>query len=184
MGTSPRMRGKLFVPDTLSSFHRNIPAYAGKTDRHHGHLVELYGTSPRMRGKRDPHQRTPRTHGNIPAYAGKTRGVWGGVGLGWGTSPRMRGKPHEHARRPAKPGNIPVYAGKTQLPNLTAGLSEEHPRVCGENSERDIQDSGKAGTSPRMRGKRLLLGGVGSGEVNIPAYAGKTYSPSFSSELI
>ena len=178
------MRGK---PHHLFLVHQaagNIPAYAGKTSSQ-DFKSKTQTEHPRVCGENRSAPRTPRRAlRNIPAYAGKTRGVWGGVGLGWGTSPRMRGKPHEHARRPAKPGNIPVYAGKTQLPNLTAGLSEEHPRVCGENSERDIQDSGKAGTSPRMRGKRLLLGGVGSGEVNIPAYAGKTYSPSFSSELI
>ncbi len=71
-GTSPRMRGKLFVPDTLSSFHRNIPAYAGKTSSQ-DFKSKTQTEHPRVCGENRSAPRTPRRAlRNIPAYAGKT----------------------------------------------------------------------------------------------------------------
>ena len=72
LGTSPRMRGKLFGMCATSSKKRNIPAYAGKTQKifidpprieEHPRVcgenrvlncssMMVSGTSPRMRGKR------------------------------------------------------------------------------------------------------------------------------------
>ena len=91
-------------------------------------------------------------------------------------------------------GNIPAYAGKTQRCYCPIGLAAEHPRVCGENVDRDRGGVGGGehprvcgensstrrcprcglGTSPRMRGKppALVPGAVLCR--NIPAYAGKT----------
>ena len=91
-GTSPRMRGKLGFAFVLHFFHRNIPAYAGKTlsaaaifgaSKEHPRVcgenlngtlstLSLNGTSPRMRGKPGPLRGNPLTRRNIPAYAGKT----------------------------------------------------------------------------------------------------------------
>ena len=86
----------------------------------------------------------------------------------------MRGKPH---RRPCSSfywRNIPAYAGKTGCYGLWMTLASEHPRVCGENDFDLPTWRFPAGTSPRMRGKRVegftRISGVG----NIPAYAGKT----------
>ena len=112
IGTSPRMRGKQHQAFTGTLVHRNIPAYAGKTDHKLDSGPDTDGTSPRMRGK--PLISYPWIYAsrNIPAYAGKTfsspqrDGVatehprvcgenptaLNGHGKTSGTSPRMRGK--------------------------------------------------------------------------------------------
>ena len=91
-GTSPRMRGKRTLPVLRAKWHRNIPAYAGKTiipylgrvkNSEHPRVcgencllmrlfLSLGGTSPRMRGKLITLQLQPSQVRNIPAYAGKT----------------------------------------------------------------------------------------------------------------
>ena len=66
----------------------------------------------------------------------------------------MRGKPSGHSEKTTRAGNIPAYAGKT--PGSGCGCP------------------GGWGTSPRMRGKRLLNRPLPAPQGNIPAYAGKT----------
>ena len=147
-----------------------------------------------MRGK----QRYPRLgfgcRGNIPAYAGKT------FVKGWekqiaeehprvcgensggelapeavlGTSPRMRGKRRLNHRGGNNPRNIPAYAGKTKCLSPMRKSVWEHPRVCGENKVFKGLSLGKKGTSPRMRGKRIICSTGSRLARNIPAYAGKT----------
>ena len=94
-GSSPRMRGTLFLRIIGLRFGRIIPAYAGNTEarstpacpkwdhprvcgehQHDGKTVlVLQGSSPRMRGThRHDSAGTQRT-GIIPAYAGNTLSV-------------------------------------------------------------------------------------------------------------
>ena len=70
--------------------------------------------------------------------------------------------------------NIPAYAGKTEGATRFTLTDEEHPRVCGENMACSLVLGLIGGTSPRMRGKRGVTGGINVGCRNIPAYAGKT----------
>ena len=61
--------------------------------------------------------------------------------------------------------------------NLRINYNEtksEHPRVCGENFLADAVETFAPGTSPRMRGKHLLINTCKLNKRNIPAYAGKT----------
>ena len=88
----------------------------------------------------------------------------------------MRGKPGQTRRHGRPAGNIPAYAGKTRSLRLQSSTSEEHPRVCGENSADTALLHSPPGTSPRMRGKRLLNRPLPAPQGNIPAYAGKTTS--------
>ena len=152
-GTSPRMRGKPAEKVTVQELKRNIPAYAGKTR-----------TNPTVRQNSLEHPRVcgENHHSPVPSV------------LPPGTSPRMRGKRTGPRTITNHLRNIPAYAGKTTTWMAFPERSPEHPRVCGENSERDIQDSGKAGTSPRMRGKQQQTSPNGHCSGNIPAYAGKT----------
>ena len=132
-GTSPRMRGKLQPRKIRPLHHRNIPAYAGKTDNHASEACHTLGTSPRMRGKQSLFRNHRRTKRNIPAYAGKTvmslstNASWSehprvcgenpnktiGCKKATGTSPRMRGKLGGAAKCHDELRNIPAYAGKT-----------------------------------------------------------------------
>ena len=147
------MRGKreFLIPAQLGD--RNIPAYAGKTNRHRATLLQT-PEHPRVCGE------------NYPLVSTIT--------LALGTSPRMRGKLGVGARDVARARNIPAYAGKTHLRHLFPSHPTEHPRVCGETCKFANRLITETGTSPCMRGK--LTQGLPEGieERNIPAYAGKT----------
>ena len=95
-----------------------------------------------------------------------------------GTSPRMRGKRHNQPGVAGTVRNIPAYAGKTLATVGNKRGPQEHPRVCGENSPARMGFACTTGTSPRMRGKPLILIAPNSGTRNIPAYAGKTTATS------
>ena len=189
------MRGKLSNNAGYSLQNRNIPAYAGKTHQQTNTDLTRAGTFPRMRGKPPPTNCLNLRKRNIPAYAGKTL-KYGRYAAHipehprvcgenspphnhhrpeGGTSPRMRGKPMRNTSPNREERNIPAYAGKTRRRPVWLHVSEEHPRVCGENGDLGGVFSFGVGTSPRMRGKlrpavrwRLRPG-------NIPAYAGKTW---------
>ena len=134
-GTSPRMRGKLPLQWESFSGRRNIPAYAGKTTTARWRVV------------------WKKEH---PRVCGENVSIINLFANMQGTSPRMRGKPL--VRRGRSPGrrNIPAYAGKTIRQQRGHHLKKEHPRVCGENQRLSCPRLGRAGTSPRMRGKRSL----------------------------
>ena len=101
----------------------------------------------------------------------------------------MRGKPFPWGCPPLVWRNIPAYAGKTAESEIVSYAASEHPRVCGENRCSQAQFQTPRGTSPRMRGKRMLRNRRTSPRMrgkptqsmatmkqggNIPAYAGKT----------
>ena len=147
------MRGKLFLRLRFTLLERNIPAYAGKTAFCCTTESKL-SEHPRVCGENSPTLR-PR--------------------CGWiGTSPRMRGKRMWRLDSLLGPRNIPAYAGKTAACRLVPIAPAEHPRVCGENNDPGLPPVNQIGTSPRMRGKRALIGDVLRMARNIPAYAGKT----------
>ena len=106
------MRGKPGYGVFDGSDKRNIPAYAGKT-RPKVNDCPLWEEHPRVCGEN----------------RNQFRGAIGPVG----TSPRMRGKRIDLLSRGVEQRNIPAYAGKTCWEKYASQLSEEHPRVCGEN---------------------------------------------------
>ena len=147
------MRGKLVESGSTSWAIRNIPAYAGKTERLRGQCWGL-AEHPRVCGENSR----------------RSSAVFSSLG----TSPRMRGKLAFGVFGASEWRNIPAYAGKTAFWCPRRRLGREHPRVCGENLRRTNVIWPSLGTSPRMRGK--LLHDFEGGKVlrNIPAYAGKT----------
>ena len=153
MGTSPRMRGKLYQLVFMVRLRRNIPAYAGKTQAS-TLTTQLIAEHPRVCGENNA-----------------------GVNLSTadcGTSPRMRGKRESRERHHGHRRNIPAYAGKTPQGPIPVSNATEHPRVCGENSHHRTDSAPRRGTSPRMRGKPPSSSTSFSRIRNIPAYAGKT----------
>ena len=71
-------------------------------------------------------------------------------------------------------GLIPAHAGKTGLSSKTRSAAPAHPRSCGENAVRRATSTVCRGSSPLMRGKRLV-GTLFQERVGlIPAHAGKT----------
>ena len=91
-----------------------------------------------------------------------------------GSSPRVRGKPRGGARDPAAPGLIPARAGKTRTRATSPTAPWAHPRACGENSTNHPRPRSSRGSSPRVRGKRLVEFFGRDLARLIPARAGKT----------
>ena len=91
-----------------------------------------------------------------------------------GSSPRMRGTPLRASTQPAPHGIIPAYAGNTLEMSILILSKWDHPRVCGEHGW--ISPVGKyvSGSSPRMRGTRIVFDWTVYDPGIIPAYAGNT----------
>ena len=75
-----------------------------------------------------------------------------------GSSPRMRGTLAWHASAAMATGIIPAYAGNTYRRGSTGSPSGDHPRVCGEHPIVLLVRADPEGSSPRMRGTRLISG--------------------------
>ena len=91
-----------------------------------------------------------------------------------GSSPRMRGKLDVRTVEQFMERIIPAHAGQTRRPHRRTVHGTDHPRACGANHPIDSLNGIYAGSSPRMRGKRLC-GSLTPGLVRIiPAHAGQT----------
>ncbi len=132
----------------------------------------------------------------IPAHAGQTtifsfnsarwsdhpracgaNGVWGVFNIrGHGSSPRMRGKPAVIYPRLGARRIIPAHAGQTEKSHQKQWFAPDHPRACGANSASNEAAMTRFGSSPRMRGKRMVAGIWQTGRRIIPAHAGQTSS--------
>ena len=193
-GSSPRMRGTPYIAGCERADGGIIPAYAGNTARHGGSITPNPGSSPRMRGTRAVCDGESCRIRIIPAYAGNTGlvhvrhsgngdhprvcgehcGVCGAYFSCLGSSPRMRGTPGVDGQWRVAPGIIPAYAGNTCRTRSADSTSRDHPRVCGEHML-EIEAVGEIrGSSPRMRGTRVVADNYGLAVGIIPAYAGNT----------
>ena len=130
-GSSPRMRGTLDVRVCAVSLWGIIPAYAGNTT-----LARIFrealGDHPRVCGEHlwyCPHGQR---------YEG--------------SSPRMRGTLSLRSARKMRQGIIPAYAGNTISAASCICSSRDHPRVCGEHMNVNVDIDNATGSSPRMRG--------------------------------
>ena len=152
-GSSPRVRGKLEPVGAGHERFRIIPARAGQTSA-------AVGSGAR----RSDH---PRACGaNTDNDDGTIRVI--------GSSPRVRGK--RYRRICARPMRriIPARAGQTLQSLPAPSACADHPRACGANLAVHAGANVKAGSSPRVRGKRY---GEANGTVTmriIPARAGQT----------
>ena len=150
------MRGKVKPSSPLRSSLRIIPAGAGKS-----HL---------RAGRRGLHRDHPRGCGEKGVKARTAR-------LRAGSSPRVRGKDEIPPENRDDYGIIPAGAGKSLRAGLQAKDLQDHPRGCGEKYA--VQKSGVRmwGSSPRVRGKGLVLCACRRELGIIPAGAGKSARP-------
>ena len=153
VGSSPRMRGKLYFIDPTLCRAGLIPAHAGKTTRCFGSPIWV-GAHPRACGE------------NVNLLLMQSRPA--------GSSPRMRGKQLFSQPWLKVIGLIPAHAGKTFLTACKGRVKEAHPRACGENRRPRGAPTRGAGSSPRMRGKRIKWASAKAWARLIPAHAGKT----------
>ena len=110
-GSSPRVRGAVFQLSQFAGYVGIIPACAGSSVLD-GHVVTPKRDHPRVCGEQF----------SLRAFTSSEPG----------SSPRVRGA--EHSRRGLLHGRgiIPACAGSSGLLVLDFDVSEDHPRVCGE----------------------------------------------------
>ena len=86
----------------------------------------------------------------------------------------MRGTPYADGADLNQLGIIPAYAGNTQVAHVKSLALRDHPRVCGEHFSEQFERINKTGSSPRMRGTRMISSDFLTYLGIIPAYAGNT----------
>ena len=91
-----------------------------------------------------------------------------------GSSPRMRGTPSSPWACRSLAGLIPTYAGNTTHSGRAHHSAWAHPHVCGEHVSDKVEKFSQEGSSPRMRGTRMLFTEKIISTGLIPTYAGNT----------
>ena len=195
-GLIPAWAGKTLGRASAPSSEPAHPRVGGENAHGHGRRHRRRGSSPRGRGKPHGARLAPGVSGLIPAWAGKTcksnpyvLGVRahprvGGENLEGvvyvrqtlGSSQRGRGKPVSLHLEEGTGGLIPAWAGKTCCCVCALFAHRAHPRVGGENSPPTPARRRFSGSSPRGRGKLVILPFLIVSHRLIPAWAGKTYS--------
>ena len=95
-----------------------------------------------------------------------------------GSPPRVRGKDAETPATPIATGITPACAGKRPNRSSQAGITWDHPRVCGEKSAHLTPVAMNLGSPPRVRGK-ARAGAQAERLLGItPACAGKRWTRS------
>ena len=94
-----------------------------------------------------------------------------------GSSPRMRGKQGGAIAFRLQRRIIPAHAGQTLSVCLAAVAASDHPRACGANDAGGAGVAALHGSSPRMRGKLIIVVPVHATQRIIPAHAGQTRRP-------
>ena len=195
-GLIPACAGKTTKNDGRISPSRAHPRVCGENVSFRVSGAIGQGSSPRVRGKPGERRFNGGGCGLIPACAGKTQANCDAIRATWahprvcgenhltqssaqsslGSSPRVRGKPTRGALGIISLGLIPACAGKTSRVRRGGPQTRAHPRVCGENP-RSLERPRKArGSSPRVRGKRVVQSIRRDRPGLIPACAGKTKS--------
>ena len=163
MGSPPPMRGKGIKPLTVSDVQGITPAYAGKRR----------GKSPVCHRTQDH----PRLCGEKEA---DVQFLWHSLG----SPPPMRGK--EYGKLVEIDGDriTPAYAGKSSPIDCSIPQYQDHPRLCGEKSDRSATCFFKSGSPPPMRGKGRYVFLLAAPMRITPAYAGKSQAGSLSHKRI
>ena len=146
------MRGNRLVGDAAGDDVGSIPACAGEPCRHRWRGIGV-GVYPRVCGGTDDDAlRLAHCHG---------------------LSPRVRGNPLVERLRYEMARSIPACAGEPSPSLGRGGHSPVYPRVCGGTSWAVMNDTGKPGLSPRVRGNRCTTSKSDAGRGSIPACAGE-----------
>ena len=130
-GSSPRMRGTLWLPQRKRCGSGIIPAYAGNTGNLALNLMN-WRDHPRVCGE----------HATVTVPPTDSTG----------SSPRMRGTHMVILPQICDTGIIPAYAGNTPCRAPAWNWWRDHPRVCGEHYTLRCGMACSLGSSPRMRG--------------------------------
>ena len=150
-GSSPRVRGTQALPGNGHARKRIIPACAGNAAN---------GMT------------TPAALADHPRVCGERLGQAFSTGAQSGSSPRVRGTRKTSAHSQGSRRIIPACAGNAVVQVGFLLHRSDHPRVCGERSEKTSSFSLDRGSSPRVRGTPVSLHAGDAGRRIIPACAG------------
>ena len=150
-GSSPRVRGTQIDPKKRGVPNRVIPACAGNA------IVE------------HPHGTTESGH---PRVCGERSLLRNPVQYCTGSSPRVRGTPVRGPGDGRAGRVIPACAGNAASITSDTRKLSGHPRVCGERLDDRAMFGIGRGSSPRVRGTRLLPRAAKRRDRVIPACAG------------
>ena len=139
-------------------------------------INESVGSSPRVRGTRPSKSRCASQVPVHPRACGEHRPRRSTSASVIGSSPRVRGTLPMHGCRWARDRFIPARAGNTSPGELRGPAGAVHPRACGEHADSGEKKWAMHGSSPRVRGTRLMGRGLDSRNRFIPARAGNTRS--------
>ena len=155
MGSSPRVRGAAEAMSLGFISERIIPACAGS------------------RHVRDANPRWCWDHPRVCGEQPLPLAVWK-LPEKPGSSPRVRGAGRTQGGGVAHGGIIPACAGSSSGWRVPPLRSQDHPRVCGEQSYDGGGTPLDAGSSPRVRGAGVVEGEAGEEAGIIPACAGSS----------
>ena len=91
-----------------------------------------------------------------------------------GSPPHVRGKRDWGLGAMGNTGITPACAGKTRDSGHSGRRTEDHPRMCGENTSFGVCGGVTSGSPPHVRGKRIHYEKVSVSWGITPACAGKT----------
>ena len=193
VGSSPRWRGRPWLPPTRCGPVGLIPALAGTT-RRRCLTGSRGGSSPRWRGRLGRSMGDAAKWGLIPALAGTTpppastggpdrahpraggddKGRADEKVVDQGSAPRWRGRHLSWTPHWTGLGLIPALAGTTTLTSPTWCGYRAHPRAGGDDSPFIVPGAPAQGSSPRWRGRHAGGPCHVRGPRLIPALAGTT----------
>ena len=156
-GSSPRMRGTLSPERPERCVPRIIPAHAGNSG---AQTCPAYGSPDH-----------PRACGELPTGVVVTLQYYG-------SSPRMRGTLDTPTNLGPIGRIIPAHAGNSAHDLKTRLARADHPRACGELLGFLCSQPDALGSSPRMRGTRLIRHWRRGWLRIIPAHAGNSWRQS------
>ena len=156
LGITPAYAGKSWNCLCDLYLTQDHPRVCGEKDSTFIRNTQSWGSPPRMRGKAGPYQQSGIPDRITPAYAGKsTRSALPRMCCrdhprvcgekSWssttdirpaGSPPRMRGKGADRPPGAGAGGITPAYAGKSVQLLHNFGDTWDHPRVCGEKTEK------------------------------------------------
>ena len=158
-GSPPRVRGKGGIGIYSTFTHGITPACAGKSCS--GCCsCSCAGDHPRVCGEKSK---------EVAEYASKA-----------GSPPRVRGKVEPFKGSMYQSRITPACAGKSSVQGWTGLCGRDHPRVCGEKSQKGLWEPTTLGSPPRVRGKGPPPRYSGTCTGITPACAGKRLKRSHS----
>ena len=150
-GSPPRVRGTAAHPHTYLGLHGITPACAGNR---HARFARCgrYQDHPRVCGEQPDARLCRSDH--------------------YGSPPRVRGTALASVQVVVYLRITPACAGNRPTQGARLPLSQDHPRVCGEQRPGEIAYIGEQGSPPRVRGTVMSAYGAGLRERITPACAG------------